>query len=628
MELVLAAAVVAAFVLGLLFLSAYRHRPVVRPPGDQQTSAIDSATTSQRHSSATGSSADAASSARPGTGAESRSLASTGTDADGEASAVAAHPTAEKIRNEATAYAESTRRLADSEAASTRALAERESEGIRRSAQSEADSLLRSARSDADIARKSADAATAQARGHVAEVERAIEAERSEVSAAIAGERRELQRTHQELQRREDELDRLEQQLRVEGDLSATRADELAERERELDERAQDLDARAAEHLAELERVAELAQEDARAELLRAVEISSRRDAAILTRNIETEARAQATERARAVVVEAVQRCASEQTTETVVSVMHLPNDEMKGRIIGREGRNIRSFEAVTGVNVVIDDTPEAVLLSCFDPTRREVGRLTLERLIADGRIHPHRIEEAYEQSKAEVEALCLRAATDAVADVGIGNLDERLLPILGRLKYRTSYGQNVLGHLVETAHIGGVMAAELGLEPTLIKRCAFLHDIGKALTHEVQGSHAIIGADLLRRHGESEAVAHAVEAHHNEVQPHTLEAVLTQAADACSAARPGARRETLENYVARLQRIEQIATAKPGVERVFAMQAGREVRVMVQPEAIDDLEAQVIAREIAKQIEDELTYPGQIRVTVIRESRATETAH
>jgi ribonuclease Y len=300
----------------------------------------------------------------------------------------------------------------------------------------------------------------------------------------------------------------------------------------------------------------------------------------------------------------------------------------MKGRIIGREGRNIRAFESTTGVNVIIDDTPEAVLLSCFDPVRREIGRLTLDRLILDGRIHPHRIEEAYEQSRAEVDALCLRAARDALADVGIHDLDERLVPTIGRLKYRTSYGQNVLGHLIETAHIAGVMAAELGIEPTLVKRCAFLHDIGKALTHEVEGSHAIIGAELLRKYGEDEAVAHAVEAHHNEVQPRTIEAVLTQASDTCSAARPGARRESLENYVKRLARIEEIATAKEGVEKVFAMQSGREVRVMVQPSEVDDLAASVIAREIAKQIEDELTYPGQIRVTVVRESRATEIAH
>jgi ribonucrease Y len=402
----------------------------------------------------------------------------------------------------------------------------------------------------------------------------------------------------------------------------------LEQRAAALDERAAALDGQAAAHERELERVAGLSSEQAKAELMLNVEAAARRDAAVLVRTIENEARAEGTERARAIVVEAVQRVASEQTTETVVSVMHLPSDEMKGRIIGREGRNIRAFESVTGVNVIIDDTPEAVLLSCFDPVRREIGRITLDKLVLDGRIHPHRIEEVYEQSKSEVDELCLRAARDALAEVGIGDLDERLLPTLGRLKYRTSYGQNVLGHLSETAHIAGVMAAELGIEPTLIKRCAFLHDIGKALTHEVEGSHAIIGADLLRRFGETEAVAHAVEAHHNEIAPRTIEAVLTQASDTCSAARPGARRESLESYVKRLARIEQIASARPGVEKVFAMQAGREVRVMVQPSEIDDLAAQIIAREIAKQIEDELTYPGQIRVTVVRESRSTEIAH
>jgi ribonuclease Y len=384
----------------------------------------------------------------------------------------------------------------------------------------------------------------------------------------------------------------------------------------------------AAEQVAALERISGLTADQAKVELLASVESTARRDAASLVRKIEAEAHAEGTDRARAIVVEAVQRVASEQTSETVVSVLHLPSDEMKGRIIGREGRNIRAFESVTGVNVIIDDTPEAVLLSCFDPVRREVGRITLEKLVLDGRIHPHRIEEIYETAKTEVDELCFRAARDALAEVGITDLDDRLIPTLGRLKYRTSYGQNVLGHLIETAHIAGVMASELGLEPALIKRSAFLHDIGKALTHEVEGSHAIIGADLLRKYGEDEAVAHAVEAHHNEVQPRTVEAVLTQAADACSAARPGARRESLETYVKRLQRIEEIAGSKPGVEKVFAMQSGREVRVMVLPNDVDDLAAGVIAREVAKQIEDELTYPGQIRVTVVRESRAIEVAH
>jgi ribonucrease Y len=299
----------------------------------------------------------------------------------------------------------------------------------------------------------------------------------------------------------------------------------------------------------------------------------------------------------------------------------------MKGRIIGREGRNIRAYESVTGVNLIIDDTPEAVLLSCFDPVRREIGRLTLEKLVLDGRIHPHRIEEVYEQSKVQVEQLCVRAGEDALLQVGITDLHPELIGLLGRLRYRTSYGQNVLKHLVETAHIAGIMASELRMNPALVKRCAFLHDIGKALTHEVEGSHAIIGADLARRYGEHEEVVHAIEAHHNEVAPQTIEAVLTQASDSCSGGRPGARRESLETYVKRLERIEEIAGTRPGVEKVFAMQAGREIRVMVAPEHVDDLAAQVLARDVAKQIEDELTYPGQIRVTVVRESRVTEVA-
>ena len=318
---------------------------------------------------------------------------------------------------------------------------------------------------------------------------------------------------------------------------------------------------------------------------------------------------------------------ASEQTAESVVSVVHLPSDDMKGRIIGREGRNIRAFEQVTGVNLIIDDTPEAVLLSSFDPVRRETARLVLEKLVLDGRIHPQRIEEMYERSKGEVEALCVRAGEDALVEVGITEMHPDLIALLGRLRYRTSYGQNVLKHLVESAHLSGIMAAELGLPVAIIKRGTLLHDIGKALTHEVEGSHALIGAEVARRYGEHEDVVHAIEAHHGEVEVRTVEAVLTQAADAISGGRPGARRESLESYVKRLERLEEIATSKPGVEKVFAMQAGRELRVMVLPDAVDDIQAQVIARDIAKQIEDELTYPGQIRVTVVRESRAIEHA-
>jgi ribonuclease Y len=299
----------------------------------------------------------------------------------------------------------------------------------------------------------------------------------------------------------------------------------------------------------------------------------------------------------------------------------------MKGRIIGREGRNIRAFESTTGVNLIIDDTPEAVLLSCFDPVRREVGRLTLDKLVLDGRIHPQRIEEMYERSKAEVEQLVTRAGEDALYEVGITEMHPEIVNLLGRLKYRTSYGQNVLRHLVEAAHVAGVMAAELKLNVPLVKRCTVLHDLGKALTHEVEGSHALIGAEIARKYGESEDVAHAIEAHHGEVEQRTVEAVLTQSADAISGGRPGARRESLESYVKRLERLEEIATSKPGVEKVFAMQAGREVRVMVLPEQVDDIQAQVIARDIAKQVEEELTYPGQIRITVVRESRSTEFA-
>ena len=528
---------------------------------------------------------------------------------------------------------------AQAEAAALRQAAQAEAEGVRRTAEAEADATRRAARAEADSARAEVEATLAQAREQAAvltaEARRAGAAEAEALTeelrrqqGALAARTARLDETEDRLDARETRLDQRAGELQTQAEeLAAVKAD-LERRSLELEAGEDELAAKADAHVRGLERVAGLTVDEAKVELLATVEATARREAAVLVRTIENEARTEGTERARNIVVDAVQRVASAQTTETVVSVLHLPAEEMKGRIIGREGRNIRSFEAVTGVNVLIDDTPEAVLLSCFDPVRREVGRLTLEKLIIDGRIHPHRIEEAYEQSVVEVDELCLRAAREALADVGIGPVDERLLPTIGRLKYRTSYGQNVLGHLIETAHIAGVMAAELGIEPTLVKRCAFLHDIGKALTHEVEGSHAIIGAELLRKHGEDEAVAHAVEAHHNEVQPRTIEAVLTQASDTCSAARPGARRESLEAYVKRLARIEEIAGSREGVEKVFAMQSGREVRVMVLPSEVDDLASSVMAREIAKQIEDELTYPGQIRVTVVRESRATEIAH
>ncbi|MHB2024650.1 MAG: ribonuclease Y [Mycobacteriales bacterium] len=430
-----------------------------------------------------------------------------------------------------------------------------------------------------------------------------------------------------DLERREARL--AEREERLDGEMHR-----LEQRDRELAEEAARLEAGRSElareeqaRRAELERIAGLTAADAKAELVATIETQAKREAAVLVRDIESEARERGEDRAREIITTAIQRVASEQTAESVVSVLHLPSDEMKGRIIGREGRNIRAFESVTGVNLIIDDTPEAVLLSCFDPVRREVGRITLEKLIFDGRIHPNRIEEVYERSRVEVDALCVRAGEDALVDLGITEMHEDLIQLLGALRYRTSYGQNVLKHLVESAHIAAMMASELRLDPVLMKRCALLHDVGKALTHEVEGSHALIGAELARRYGEVEDVVHAIEAHHNEVEVRTVEAVLTQAADAISGGRPGARRESLEHYVQRLERIESIASAKEGVDKVFAMQAGREIRVMVLPDRVDDIGAAVIARDIAKQIEEELTYPGQIRITVVRESRAIEYA-
>jgi ribonuclease Y len=401
----------------------------------------------------------------------------------------------------------------------------------------------------------------------------------------------------------------------------------LETRTRELENRATRIAAAEEERRATLERLAGLTAEQARAELIAEIENDAKRHAMLSVREIEREAQEEADFNARRILATVIQRLASEQTTESVVSLVHLPADDMKGRIIGREGRNIRAFEHTTGVNLIIDDTPEAVLLSCFDPVRREIGRITLEALVADGRIHPSRIEEVHERAAAEVEGSCRRAGEDAVMQFGITDMHPDLVLTLGHLRYRTSYGQNVLKHLIESAHVAGMIADELGLDRDVCRRAALLHDVGKALTHEAEGSHAIVGADLARRLGECDDIVHAIEAHHNEVEPRTVEAIITQAADAISGARPGARRESLEAYVKRLTRLEEIAREKDGVEKVYAMQAGRDIRVMVRPDAVDDIQAQVLARDIAKQIEEELTYPGQIRVTVVRESRATEVA-
>ncbi|AEH10887.1 MULTISPECIES: ribonuclease Y [Protofrankia] len=508
----------------------------------------------------------------------------------------------------------------------------RQASSLREQAEREAAELLRRAEENARALRERAEAESTL-RGSLVEAE-AREAGRKSAETFRTQAEEEVRALRAELRERDARLAQREQRLEARAAVVDEQAGHIEARDHDLAAREAELARRRAEvvDLEEerrrtLEEAARLTAAQARAELVKVVEADARRDAAVLVRDIEAQAREQGEERARKIVTLAIQRVASETTTESVVSVLHLPSDEMKGRIIGREGRNIRSFESVTGVNVIIDDTPEAVLLSCFDPVRREIAKITLEALVGDGRIHPHRIEEEHDRARREVEARCVRAGEDALVQTGVAEMHPELIHILGRLRYRTSYGQNVLAHLIESAHLAGIMAAELRLPPALVKRGTLLHDLGKALTHEVEGSHALIGAEIARRYGEDEEIVHAIEAHHNEVEPRSIGAVLTQVADQISGGRPGARRESLESYVKRLERIEQIAGERPGVEKVFAMQAGREVRVMVVPDQVDDIAAHMLARDVAKQIEDELTYPGQIRVTVVRETRAVETA-
>jgi ribonucrease Y len=379
--------------------------------------------------------------------------------------------------------------------------------------------------------------------------------------------------------------------------------------------------------LRELERVSGLTVEEAKREVLDRSEELVRHELARMVRQMEEEARTDARRRARNLVADALQRVAASHAAETTVSIVELPSDDMKGRIIGREGRNIRALENLTGVDFIIDDTPQAVVLSSFDGVRREVAKLTLGKLVEDGRIHPSRIEEMYYTSKAEIEEHIRQAGEQAVFEANCGKMHEELAKLLGRLRYRTSYGQNILKHSLECVHLAGIMASELGASVKTAKRAALLHDLGKAMTHEVEGSHAIISAQLAKRYGESQHVVHAIEAHHYEVQPQTVEAVLVIAADAISASRPGARGESLENYIKRLETLEQIAAVKEGVDRVYALQAGREIRVIVKPTEIDDDTAVLLSHEIAREIEEQLEYPGQIKVTVIRESRAIEFA-
>ena len=401
----------------------------------------------------------------------------------------------------------------------------------------------------------------------------------------------------------------------------------LADRETHLRQLQDELKTATDGQLKELERISSMTVEEAKRHLLERSEELVRHEMARMVRQVEEEARTDAKRRARNLVADALQRVAASHAAETTVSIVELPSDDMKGRIIGREGRNIRALENLTGVDFIIDDTPQAVVLSSFDGVRREVAKLTLAKLVEDGRIHPSRIEEMYYQSKAEIDEHIRQAGEQAVFEANIGKMHEELVKILGRLRYRTSYGQNILKHSLECAHLAGIMASELGASVKTAKRAALLHDLGKAMTHEVEGSHALISAQQAKRYGESQHVVHAIEAHHYEVQPQTVEAVLVIAADAISASRPGARGESLESYIKRLETLEKIAAEKKGVERVFALQAGREIRVMVKPAEVDDDTAVLLSHEIAREIEDQLEYPGQIKVTVIRESRAVEFA-
>jgi ribonucrease Y len=436
------------------------------------------------------------------------------------------------------------------------------------------------------------------------------------------------------LEHRRLEMSNLESRLGQREETLDQRASNLAQREKMIIDREEELNVSRGEleRLKEearfrLEQVAGIDVTAAKTEMLAQVEDEARREAMIVVRDLEIKAREEADRRARRILATAIQRLSSEVVTETTVSVVQLPSDDMKGRIIGREGRNIRHLESVTGTSLIVDDTPEAVSVSSFDPVRREVARITLEKLVADGRIHPASIEEAYEKAQAEVEQSIRDAGEWALVEAGVSRMHSEIVTLMGRLKYRTSYGQNVLNHLVETAHIASMLASELGIDPTPVKRAALLHDLGKAVTHEVEGSHALIGAEIARRFDEDPAVVHGIEAHHNEVEPRTVLAVIVQAADAVSAARPGARRETLEGYVKRLERLETLAMEFPGVDHVFALQAGREVRVVVDPGNVSDVEARELSRRIARKLEEDLQYPGQIQVTVIREFRATDYA-
>ena len=447
-----------------------------------------------------------------------------------------------------------------------------------------------------------------------------IHKSRTEHEKEVKERRAELQKQERRLQQKEETLDKKSENFE-------RKEEEMARRLAEVAQAKEEAEAVRRQHIATLEQLSGLTQEQAKQHLLESVEEEVRHETAMKIKEIEQQMKDEADEKAREVLSLAIQRCAADHAAEATVSVVPLPNDEMKGRIIGREGRNIRTLETITGVDLIIDDTPEAITVSSFDPVRREIARLALEKLIVDGRIHPTRIEDCVEKARKEVDRTIREEGERACYETGVHNLNPELVKVLGRQKYRTSYGQNVLNHSMEVAHIAGLMAAELGVDVALAKRAGLLHDLGKSIDHEVEGSHVQLGADLARKYKENPVVVNAIESHHGDVEPKTVIAVLVQAADAVSAARPGARRENVENYIRRLQKLEELTGSYPGVEKAFAIQAGREVRIMVKPEEVTEDNMILLARDIAKRIESELEYPGQIKVNVIRETKAVEYA-